>query len=147
MTTKVKPGILTRERIKKLLESGNWMLRFDNEGVSYAGFRWNGIGEWTEAKDWKEKPECGNGLHGQSPKGAGYCQPGSRMLLCETKGNQVPIGGDKIKVQYAKILVVNDDIPVQFLINLASVGGYLYLEGYNHPLPENLKVPKSRIIN
>jgi hypothetical protein len=130
--------MLSKQKIRALLESGNWMLRFDNEGVSYAGFRWNGVGRWTEALDWNPKARCGNGLHGQSPKGAGFCQTGERMVLCETKGKQVVVDGNKVKVRYAKIIAVNDDIPVEFFENLASVGGYLYLEGYNHPLPANL---------
>ena len=130
--------MITKKTIKQLLEHGDWMLRFDNDGESYAGFRWNGIGEWTEAKDWKPKAECGNGLHGQSPKGAGYCQTASRMVLCETKGKQIVIHGDKVKVQYARIIAINNDIPPIFLENLTQVGGSLDLEGYQHPLPENL---------
>jgi len=150
--------MLTKKETQRLLKSGDWMLRFDDDGVSYAGFRWNGIGEWTEASDWKTKAECGNGLHGQSPKGAGYCQSSSRMVLCETEGEHIVIDKDKMKVRRAKIIAINEDIPVLFLkellkhggslklakynhplpANLASVGGSLYLEGYNHPLPANL---------
>jgi len=82
--------------IDQLLKSGNWMIRFDNDGVSYDGFQWGGRGEWTIAPDWDPEPKCGHGLHGQSPKGAGYCSKGARMVLCETDGPQIPIGIDKI---------------------------------------------------
>jgi hypothetical protein len=124
---------MEHENIKELIENGNWMIRFDNDGKSYNGFKWEPIGEWTEAPDWNRKEQCGNGLHGQSPKGAGYCQRGSRMVLCETKGQQVVIGGDKVKVQYAMIVATNQDIPAVFIENLTQVGGSLDLDGYNHP--------------
>jgi len=139
MEMETEEKILTQEKVEDLLKSGNWILRFDDNGESYNGFRWNEIGEWTEALDWESKAECGNGLHGQSPKGAGFCKPGSRMVLCETKGRQVVIKGDKVKVRYAKIIAVNDDIPVDFLINLMSIGGSLNLDGYRHPLPDSIQ--------
>jgi len=124
--------------IDQLLKSGNWMIRFDNDGVSYDGFKWADIGAWTIAPDWDPTPECGHGLHGQSPMGAGFSTRGSRMVLCETEGQQVKIGSDKIKVRAARIIAVKSDIPLEFLTALAQVGGSLYLEGYNHPLPASL---------
>ena len=43
---------ITKEHIDKVIKDGNWIVRTDNNGESYGGFRWNGIGEWTEAPDW-----------------------------------------------------------------------------------------------
>ena len=146
--------MLNQAEIDRLLETGNWLVRMDNEGVSYAGFRWEPLDKWTTAPDWEDKAECGNGLHGQNAKGHGYCQGGTRLVLCETKGDQVIIDKDKVKVKYAKIIAINEDIPPQFLelcsldlrnyqhplpAGLKSVGGYLDLSNYQHPLPAGLK--------
>ena len=126
--------MLTQNKIDKLLKSGNWMIRFDNKGLSYNGFKWKGLGQWTIAPDWNDKAECGNGLHGQSPKGHGYCQKGSRLVLCETD-TQICIDGNKVKTRRAKILAINENIPIEFF----QVGGYLDLRGYTHPLPPSLQ--------
>jgi len=132
--------MLSKAEIKKLLKSGNWMFRFDKDGESYNGFKWKPIGQWTEAPDWHTRPACIGGLFGQSPKAAGYCKPGSRMVLCETKGEQIVVEGTKVKVQFAKIIAVNKDIPPVFLEKL--VGGSLYLSGCDLKgitLPQSIK--------
>ena len=144
----------TKQTFESLLQSGDWMIRFDYDGKSYNGFDWKPIGRWTTAPDWNPEPKCGHGLHGQSPRGAGYCQTGNRLVLCKTK-EQIVIDGDKVKTPSAKILAVNQQIPAAFLEisslsldlrdyqhplpkGLTTVGGYLYLHGYSHPLPEGL---------
>ena len=131
--------MLNKLEIKSLLKSGDWMIRFDNDGVAFGGFRWKGIDEWTEASDWNTTPTCGHGLHGQNPKAAGHCTYGSRMVLCETKGEQIIIENNNVIVKYAKIIAVNEEIPLEFITGLASVGGSLYLRGYDHPLPAGLQ--------
>ncbi len=98
----------------------------DNNGESYNGFQWNPIGQWTKASDWHTKAECTGGLFGQSPKAHGFCKAGSRLVLCETRGEQIVVDNEKVKVRYAKIIAVNNKIP---LIFLESFGGSLYLRG------------------
>ncbi len=147
---------MLNERTKnRLLKTGNWMLRNDNDGKSYGGFRWKPKGQWTIAPDWNDKPECGGGLHGQSPKGHGAAQHGTRLVLCETDAIQIPIDGDKIKTPRAKIVAVNGGIPPEFLaigsldlrgcdlkgITLPqSVGGSLDLRGCDL---EGITLPQS----
>jgi len=129
--------MLTQAKINRLLKSGNWMIRFDNDGVSYNGFIWGALNKWTNAPDWNKKQKCGNGLHGQSLKGAGHCQAGSRLVLCETR-EQIVIEGNKVKTPSAKIIAINEEIPAIFIEGLTQVGGSLALRGYQHPLPEGL---------
>ena len=97
------------ERVKRALESGQWIIRADNDGVSPSsnarGFRWNGIGEWTEAPDFNQSPDCGGGLHGQDKSHGGLIM-GTRLLFCETEGPHVPLD-NKVKVRKAAILLVN----------------------------------------
>jgi hypothetical protein len=138
--------MLTKKVTQQLLKTGNWMIRFDNDGVAYGGFRWNPSGEWTIATNWKMRAKCGNGLHGQSINGCGYCQAGSRLVLCETDGKQIAIDGNKIKVKKAKIIAVNKDIPAIFINELLNHGGSLQLSSYNHPLPAKLKKRKDKVI-
>lgn len=155
-------GKITRKEIKKLvksaIETGNWMVRTDDNGSSYNNFKWNPIGEWTEAPDWKPNHNCGNGLHGQSKEASGFKTDGKRVVFCETKGKRYPIPkfhGDKIKVQYARILMINAlpsnlifdgnlDLSNTDIISLPenlSVGGSPYLRGTKiTSLPENLSV-------
>ena len=123
---KVSSPIISEREIDRLLKSGNWMIRMDNDGKSHNGFKWKPIGEWTEAPDWNTKDVCQGGLFGQSPKEAGYCKPGTRLVLCETKGEQIAVGGEKVKVQFARIIAVNN-IPPAFFEKL--VGGSLDLRG------------------
>jgi len=122
-------SLLAKTNIKRLLKSGNWMIRFDNDGESYKSFKWQPIGEWTSAPDWHTGATCDGGLFGQSPKAAGFCKPGSRIVLCETKGEQIVVDNEKVKVQFAKIIAIGKDIPPIFFEKL--VGGSLYLSGYD----------------
>jgi len=137
-----------------LYESGNWMIRMDNDGESYNGFCWNPIGEWTEPKEWSDEPTCDSGgLFGQSLKAAGFCGSGSRLVLCETEGDQIVVHGNrKVRVRRAKIVATDMDVEARFLegmaLGLASYDhplpkglmktGYLDLTGYAHPLPDGL---------
>lgn len=41
--------ILTADKAKALLDSGNWIIRTDNNGVSYQGFKWKRKGAWTHS--------------------------------------------------------------------------------------------------
>ena len=80
---------------------------------SYGGFRWNPVGEWTEAPDWNPDPSCGGGLHGQHPEAGGYCPGGNTVPeLLEIEGPVVKIGNNKVKVRRAKrIAVGNLNVP------------------------------------
>ena len=135
--------MLKKAEVRKLLKSGNWMLRMDDDGVAYGGFRWSPLGEWTET-EWSEKPTCNSGgLFGQNSLAAGYCKAGTRLVLCETEGSQVVVEDNKIKVKRARIIAINEDIPTEFFAvkdvsldlrrytggqpALTSVGGYLYV--------------------
>ena len=97
--------------VKAAVKNGNWIIRGDNEGVSASddanGFKWNSVGEWTEAPDWNEKPECGGGLHGQD-KDFGGVICGTRLVFCDTEGAHIPIEDNKVKVRKARILLINE---------------------------------------
>jgi hypothetical protein len=122
---------MTEQEINKLYKSNNWMIRMDNDGLSHGNFRWNPIGEWTEAPDWEPTKVCGNGLHGQNTIANGLCVPGTRLVLCETRGDQINLENN-IKVRYAKIIATNEDIPSIFLECCA-----LILRKYQYKLPPN----------
>ncbi len=129
-----------KKQYQKLFDSGNWMIRTSDNGKSYQGFQWQPVGKWTEAPDWNPEPECGHGLHGQTRQFHGYFQiSGERLELCPTS-ELIGIGDDKAKSQRAKIIAVNNDIPIEFLEavglkfngkpslkTLTSVGGDLYI--------------------
>jgi len=98
------------ERIKRALETGNWIIRADNDGISPSpdanGFRWAPLGEWTEAPDFNKIADCGGGLHGQDKDHGGYIL-GKRLVFCETEGPHIALG-EKVKVHRAAILLVNE---------------------------------------
>ncbi len=125
---------------EKLFNSGKWMIRTSDNGKSFKDFIWKPQGQWTKAPDWNAEPLCGNGLHGQNAQAYGYFQiSGNRLELCETDDTQVIIDGDKLKTPRAKIIAINEEIPLMFLTaielkfkdnipflrNLTSVGGGL----------------------
>jgi len=94
------------------LKDHRWMLRTSHNGISFGGFKWNPIDEWTEAPDWKPTPSCGGGLHGITPhfnRTDNFVY--DRFELCEIEGDIIPIDGDKVKVRRAKIVAINADIP------------------------------------
>jgi len=93
------------ERVKYVLEHGNWMIRGDWDGVSYCGFKWKPVGVWTEAPDWKPRSICGHGLHGQDKDHGGYIS-GNRLLFCETDGEHIDLDC-LVKVKRARILLIN----------------------------------------
>ena len=97
---------ITKKHIAGVVKKGNWIIRADNDGVSYNNFKWLPIGEWTEAPDWNEKPKCGGGLHGQDKDYGGFIA-GKRLVFCETKGKHIAIEDNKVKVKKARILLVN----------------------------------------
>ena len=125
------------ERVKRAVETGKWIIRADNDGVSpfydAKGFKWSLLGEWTEAQDFNEKRKCGGGLHGQDRNYSGSIM-GSRLVFCETEGEHIAIG-DKVKVRRAAILLINQ------LPEGLTVGGGLDLRGTQiAALPEGLTV-------
>jgi hypothetical protein len=144
---------MNQSKINALLESGNWMIRMDDEGLAYGGFKWKTLGIWTYARDWNSEPVCGGGLHGQNHLASGHCSAGKRLVLCETDGEPVVIDGNKLKVAAARIIAINENIPVEFLngmsldlrnyahplpSGLTSIGGDCDLSNYAHPLPSGL---------
>ena len=97
----------------KWLKSHKWMLRSSDNGVSYNDYRWPAIGKWAKAPDWNPEPVCGGGFHGLTPE---YNRAGlfyGRVELCEYRGEAVVVEGDKIKVRQARIVAINNDIPVE----------------------------------
>jgi len=98
---------ITPEHIAKVVASGHWIIRADNDGLSHGGFPWAPVGEWTTAPDWTPDPVCGGGLHGIDRQHSGYSISGNRLLFCETDDNHIDLG-DKIKVRCARILLVNE---------------------------------------
>ena len=125
---------ITREYIDRVVKNGNWIVRTDNDGESYGGFRWADIGKWTEATDWNDKAVCRGGLFGQDAENYGFCKPGSRFVFCETTGPHIAID-NKCKVRRAKILMIND------LPESLSFSGSLDLEGTGiTSLPDGLSV-------
>lgn len=120
--------------VTRCIKQGNWIIRGDNDGISYGGFRWKPVGQWTEAPDWDPEPVCGGGLHGQDGKHGGYPPPGPRLVFCETKGMHIHIGY-KVKVRMARVLLINT------LPDNLKVDGNLNLQGTQiTTLPDNLKV-------
>jgi len=134
--------------IANAIKSGNWMIRFENEGrlspsIDANGFKWKPIGQWTIANDWNSRPVCGGGLHGQSHEAGGQVIKGKYIVFCETRGERVIIDGNKIKVKSARRLLIGN-LPegLKFKSSLylsgcdlkgitlpQSVGGSLYLSG------------------
>ena len=144
-----------KEQVKKVLKSGNWVLRRSNKGKSYEDFQWKPIGKWTEAPDWDPEPECGGGLHGNGPESKGYWTNGKDLDFCEIDPTNMVDLGDKIKVKRARILLRNElpkDLKVGGYLDLRNtqikelpkgleVGGSLDLEGTPiKELPKDLKV-------
>ena len=103
----MEPHEITQEYIARVVKSGNWMIRADNDGLSHGDFPWAPVGEWTTAPDWTPDPVCGGGLHGIDRQHSGYSISGNRLLFCETDGNHIDLG-DKVKVRCARILLVNE---------------------------------------
>ena len=89
----------------------NWMVRTDNDGEGYGGFKWKPAGQWTTCPKWSDetKANCeSGGLFGQGPGGYGYAQSGTRFLFCETSGPSISVD-DKIKVREAVIVYVGSE--------------------------------------
>lgn len=135
----------------------HWMVRFDNDGESYNGFKWNPVGEWTVAPDWDPKPVCGGGLFGQGPGGFGLVKAGTRFVFCETT-EPVVVNGAEVKVEAARIVAVDEEawkllaevtggvFPGSLNLSryrklipesITGCGGYCILRDYNHELPNN----------
>ncbi|MCP4569059.1 MAG: hypothetical protein GY841_15905 [FCB group bacterium] len=130
---------LSKARIKgeiaEVLKTGKWMLRRSNNGKSYGGFQWAGLGCWTEAPDWNPEPECGGGLHGCGPASSGFWTSGCSIDFCKIDGEVVEIDGTKLKCHRAMILL-RDTLPDNL-----TVGGGLDLFGTGiTELPDNLTV-------
>jgi len=130
------------------IKSGNWMIRTENKGglspsQDANGFKWQPIGKWTVAPDWRPTQNCGHGLHGQASEAGGFNAGGKYIVFCETRGERVKIGADKIKVEKARRLFVGK-LPTGLVFKSSldlsgcdlkgitlpqSVGGSLYLSG------------------
>lgn len=121
--------------VGEVLSSGNWMLRRSDGGRAYGGFRWNDVGEWTEAPDFINNKECGFGLHGNGPNSSGYWGDGIDIDFCEVYSVDLVDLGDKVKCRRARILLRNE------LPNNLSVSGSLNLSHTQiTKLPNNLSV-------
>lgn len=123
----------------------NWMVRTDNDGEGYRGFRWAPVGEWTECPKWSEKTraDCeSGGLFGQGPGGYGHAQPGTRFVFCETGPERMAVEGNKVKVRRARILYVGADA-IAALRHVCgdNFAGSLYLSYCT--LPEGLALPQT----
>ena len=145
--------------IKQAIKTGNWMIRFENDGGTSPsnnanGFKWKPIGQWTIAPDFNSRPVCGGGLHGQGSEAGGYVEKGKHIVFCETRGERIVIGGDKIKVKSARRLLVGklpSSLKFKSNLNLSgcdlkgiklpdSVGGSLDLSGCDL---KGIKLPDS----
>jgi len=140
-----------------------WMIRMDTDGVSYNGFTWQPKGEWTEALDWNEQPECGGGLHGQNEMAWGFVNSGNRIVLCEYEGKAIKIDNIKIKVKRAKIIAINEEIPAKYfswtsiclmegatlhLPQAMKIGGYVNVEGGGTlHLPQVVKIGRDVVVH
>ena len=78
------------------------------------GFVWPGVGEIAEAPDWKNKKECGNGLHGWL-YGQGDCSSssywsheGARWLAVEVEESSIVTLGGKCKFPRGKVVFVGE---------------------------------------
>lgn len=127
--------MITQKKIDELKHTGNWMVRFSNDGVGYNNFKWALINEWTEAPDWNTHSICSGGLFGQSVNGWGYCKTGSRFEFCEIE-EKIVVQNEKVKCRRAKIIAVNAE--AFEILSWFNFGGYLDLRGYTHPLPVSL---------
>ena len=110
----------------------NWMVCTDNDGVSYNGFRWKPIGEWTECPRWsaETKADCeSGGLFGQGPGGYGFSKAGDRFKFCETGPERIVVGDDKVKVRTAKILYTGQSAFLALNYKCPSFGGSFDLRG------------------
>lgn len=130
---------MDRQEIERLvgevLSSGNWMIRRSDGGRAYGGFRWNEVGEWTEAPDFINNKECGFGLHGNGPNSSGYWGDGIDIDFCEVDPVDLVDLGDKVKCRRARILLRNE------LPEGLKVGGYLDIRNTGiTEIPEGLEV-------
>ena len=95
------------------LDSHDWMLRSSNDGFSHDEYKWPEIGRWAKAVDWDGLPACGNGFHGMTPHANGFGFSYKRLELCETRGPQIAIDDEKVKVAEARIVAIGRAIPVE----------------------------------
>jgi hypothetical protein len=124
--------------VKNAIKTGNWMIRTEKEGgISPSrDFQWEPIGHWTTAPDWDNKPSCGHGLHGQGSEAGGQGVNAKIVVFCETDGERVVIGGNKIKVPKARRLLVGE-LPVGLIFKSSLDLSGCELKGIT--LPTHLK--------
>ena len=125
--------------IDRIIKSGNWMVRTDDDGVAFEGFKWNEIGEWTTPTYFSERPTCNSGgLFGQTQSASGQNAGRCRAVFCETSDVRIVVDGNKIKTDRARIVLVND----LALARGISFNGDLDLSNCTglQSLPENLTV-------
>ena len=104
--------------LDKLYETGRWMLRTSDDGVSYGGFRRKRIGAWNKAEKWTGKPSCNtcDGFFGidKEANEFGLLWNRNTIELCEWRGERVVIGDDKSCVSEFRVVAINSDIPDKF---------------------------------
>ena len=100
----------------KWLESHKWMLRSSNKGASFgSNFKWKKKGTWTFPEYFDMQTDCGSGLHGNVIGHSGYGFDYPDIELCEWDGRYVK-SPDKIKVEKARIVARNEEIPLEAFI-------------------------------
>lgn len=102
--------MIDHELLKNL--GDRWMLRHDDDGVSYGGYRCAPTGEWNICPKWNKntKADCeSGGFFGQGPQGAGYLKLGTRVCLCETRGPMFVVDADKVKWREFRILYTGQE--------------------------------------
>lgn len=62
-----------KEQVKQVVANGNWMVCLDWDEC-FGTFKWNPVGEWTEAPDWNPMKLHRHGLYGQDKDHGGHCK-------------------------------------------------------------------------
>jgi hypothetical protein len=81
--------------------------------TSQNGFVWPQVGEIATAEDWKDTPECGNGLHGWlygqgDHSCSSYLDSTSKWLVVEVDSDRIVMLGGKCKFQSGKVVFAGD---------------------------------------
>jgi len=109
----------------------NWMVRTDQDGISFHGFEIAPIGEWNTCPKWDDGPvndDCtSGGFFGQGPGGYGFAKDGTRFCFCETRGPRIVVGGNKIKVRDMRVVYVGADSAASLRYLFAEFPGSISL--------------------
>ena len=90
----------------------HWMLRYDNDGKSYGGYKCAPVGEWNTCPKWNEntKADCeSGGFFGQGPQASGYLHDGTRVCFCETRGPMCLVDDVKVKWREFRVLYTQNE--------------------------------------